>query len=62
LFPLFATGVVDTVCKLVPAANLPPVSITPAVLVVKFASGVIDTGAAVNLDLAYHFQKSLERP
>ncbi len=29
-----------------PAANLPPVSTTPTVLVAKFAAGVVDTGGA----------------
>jgi hypothetical protein len=49
LFPLFATGVVDTGGKLppvssTPAANLPPVSTTLGKLVAKFAAGVVDTG------------------
>ncbi len=44
LFPLFATGVVDTGGKLTPAANLPPVSTTQGELVAKFATGVVDTG------------------
>ncbi len=59
LFPLFATGVIDTNGKLAagvvdtggnlppasltPVANLPPVSTTPAELVAKFAAGVVDT-------------------
>jgi hypothetical protein len=38
LFPLFATGVVDT------GGNLPPVSTTQGELVAKFAAGVVDTG------------------
>jgi hypothetical protein len=56
LYPLFATGVVDTGGNLPPAslslvANLPPVSLTPvsttlAKLVKKFAAGVVDTGGA----------------
>jgi hypothetical protein len=62
LFPLFATGVIDTGGKFaagvvdtggklppvlfIPAANLPPVSTTLAKLVAKFAAGVIDTGGA----------------
>jgi len=73
LFPLFATGVVDTGGKFVsgvvdtvgnlpPAsltlvanlllvsltsvANLPPALSTPAELVAKFATGVVDTGGA----------------
>jgi hypothetical protein len=29
---------------LIPVANLPPVSTTPAVLVAKFAAGVVETG------------------
>jgi hypothetical protein len=59
LFPLFATGVVDTGGNLPPAlltpaanwplvslslvANLPPVSTTQVELVAKFAAGVVDT-------------------
>jgi hypothetical protein len=38
LFPLFATGVVDT------SGNLPPVSTTQGELVAKFAAGVVNTG------------------
>jgi hypothetical protein len=37
LFPLFATGVVDTV-------SLPQVSTTLAKLVAKFSAGFVDTG------------------
>jgi hypothetical protein len=49
LYPLFATGVIDTGGKfaagvLIPVANLPPVSTTLAKLVAKFAAGVADTG------------------
>ena len=49
MFPLFASGVIDTGGKLppvsfIPAANLPPVSTTLAKLVAKFAAGVADTG------------------
>jgi hypothetical protein len=49
LFPLFATGVVDTGGKLppvslTPVANLPPVSTRLAKLMEKFATGVVDTG------------------
>jgi hypothetical protein len=49
LFPLFATGVVDTggnlpPVLLTPASNLPPVSTIQAVLVEKFATSVVDTG------------------
>jgi hypothetical protein len=40
LFPLFATGVIDT------GGKLPPVSTTLAKLVAKFAAGVFDTGGA----------------
>jgi hypothetical protein len=63
LFQLFATGVnntgakfvagvVDTGGNLPPAANLPPVSLTPVAttqgeLVAKFATGVVDTGGAL---------------
>jgi hypothetical protein len=36
--PLFAIGVVDT------GGNLPPISITLAKMVEKFATGVADTG------------------
>ncbi len=39
MYPLFATGVIDTA-----VANLPPVSTTLAKLVEKFAAGVADTG------------------
>jgi hypothetical protein len=73
LFPLLATGVVDTGGKflsgvvdtvsnlppvsltpvanlllvlLTPVANLPSASSTPAELVAKFATGVVDTGGA----------------
>jgi hypothetical protein len=62
LFPLFATGVIDTGGKfaagvvdiggklppvsLIPAANLPLVSTTLGKLVAKFATGVVDTGGA----------------
>ncbi len=58
MYPLFATGVIDTGGKfaagvvvtggklppvsLIPAANLPPVSTTLAKLVAKFAAGVVD--------------------
>jgi hypothetical protein len=57
MFPLFATGVVDT------GGNLPPVLLTPAAnsplvsstMVAKFAAGVVDTGGklipVVHLDL-----------
>jgi hypothetical protein len=48
LFPLFATGVVDTASNLLPVsltpvANLPPESTAQGELVAKFAAGVIDT-------------------
>jgi hypothetical protein len=54
LFPLLATGVIDTGGKLQPfaagivdrVANLPPVSTTLAKLVAKLAANVIDTGDA----------------
>jgi hypothetical protein len=32
--------------SLTPVANFPPVSTTPAELVAKFATGVVDTGGA----------------
>jgi hypothetical protein len=38
LFPLFATGIVDT------GGNLPPVSTTLVKLLAKFAADVVDTG------------------
>ncbi len=60
MYPLFATGFIDTGGKfaagvvvtggklppvsLIPAANLPLVSTTLAKLVAKFAAGVVDTG------------------
>ncbi len=46
MFPLFATGVVDTGGKLslTPVANLPPVSTTQGELLAKFSAGVVDTG------------------
>jgi hypothetical protein len=56
LFPLFATGVIDTgdkfaACVVDTGGNLPPVSLTQvsttlAKLVAKFAAGVIDTSGA----------------
>jgi hypothetical protein len=62
MFPLFATGVVNTSgnlplvlltpaanllpISLTPVANLPPVSTTSVVPVAKFAEGVVDTGGA----------------
>jgi hypothetical protein len=51
LFPLLATGVIDTGVKFAASVvdtsvNLPPVSTTPAELVAKFAASVIDTGGA----------------
>jgi hypothetical protein len=54
LFPLFATGVVDTGGKLppvllIPAANLPPVSTTLVKLVAKFAAGVVSLTPVANL-------------
>jgi hypothetical protein len=42
LFPLLATGAVAAGI----VANLPPVSTTPAKMVEKFATGVVDTGGA----------------
>jgi hypothetical protein len=63
LFPLFATGVVDTGGKfatsvvdtsgkffsLTPVANLPLVSTTLAKLVAKFAGGVVDVHLALRI-------------
>ena len=62
MFPLFATGVIDTRGKfaagvvdtggklppvlLIPAANLPPVSTTLAKLVAKFVTVDVDTSGA----------------
>jgi hypothetical protein len=51
---LFATGVIDTGDKFAAyvidtGGNLPPTSLTPATpaeLVAKFATGVVDTGGA----------------
>ena len=49
MFPLFATGVIDTGGKFAAgvvdtSGKLPPVSTTLAKLVAKFAAGVADTG------------------
>ncbi len=60
MFPLFATGVIETggkfaagvvdtggnfsLVSLTPVANLPPVSTILGKLVAKFAAGVVDTG------------------
>ncbi len=49
MFTLFATSVNDTGGKFVDGVvntggNLPPVSITQAELVAKFAAGVVDAG------------------
>ncbi len=38
MFPLFATGVIDT------GGNLPPASLTLVTLVEKYAASVVDTG------------------
>jgi hypothetical protein len=54
LFPLFATGVVDTGGKFAngvvdTGGNLPPVAIginNTSGMVAKFATGVVDTGGA----------------
>jgi len=63
----FATGVVVTSGKLppvllIPVANLPPVSITLAKLVAKFAAGVADTGGAPLLTIiSANFRKNSKR-
>jgi hypothetical protein len=49
LFPLFATGVIDTGGKFAAGVvdtggKLPPVSTTQGKMVAKFATGVVDTG------------------
>jgi hypothetical protein len=55
LFPLFATGIVDT------GGNLLPVSTTPAVPVAKFATGVVDTSGAPSLaNISVNFRKNLK--
>jgi hypothetical protein len=69
LFPLLATGVVDTGGKLppvsltlaanfllaffIPVANLPPVTTTLAKLVAKFAACVLDTDGGCTLTCEY---------
>jgi hypothetical protein len=90
LFPLFATGVIDTGGKfaagvvdaggklppesLTPAANLPPVllttvanlppvSTTQGKMVVKFATGVVDTSGAPWLaNISANFRKIQNGP
>ncbi len=52
MFPVFVTGVVDTggeLVSLTPVANLPMVSTIPALLVAKFAAGVIDSDGAPSI-------------
>jgi hypothetical protein len=45
--------------SLAPVANLPPVLTTPAVLVAKFAAGVVDTGGAHSLaNISTNFRKN----
>jgi hypothetical protein len=62
LFPLFATGPLDTSCKFDTGGkftagvvdtfgNLPPVSTTPAEPVAKFTTGVVDTGGKFVADV-----------
>jgi hypothetical protein len=48
---------------LTPAANLPPVSFTPAESVAKFATGLIDTGGALSLaNISENFRKIRNDP
>jgi hypothetical protein len=56
LFPLFATGVIDT------GGKLPPVSTTQGKMVAKFATGVVDTGGAPWLaNISANFLKNSKR-
>jgi hypothetical protein len=76
LFPLFASGVldtgdkfssgvVDTSCILPPVANLPLLSTTPVVLVAEFSTSVVDTDgkfatSVVVMMVHLHLQISLQ--
>ncbi len=78
MYPLFATGVIDTGGKfaagvvvtggkfppvsLILGANLPPVSTTLAKLVAKFAAGVVDIGGAPLLANISTFEKIRNGP
>jgi hypothetical protein len=67
LFPVFATGVIDTGGKFAAGVfdtggKLPPVSTTLANLVAKFAAGVVDTGGAPLLaNISANFRKNSKR-
>ncbi len=64
MFPLFATGVNDTGGKFAVnvfdnGGKLPPVLLTPAKLVAKFAAGVVDAGVAPRLaNISANFRKN----
>jgi hypothetical protein len=65
LFPLFASGVIDTSRKLplvslTLAANLPQVLTTLAQLVAKFATSLTDTSGAP-CEYIHEFSKNLKR-
>jgi hypothetical protein len=65
LFPLFASGVIDTGSKLplvslTLVANLSPVSTTLAQLVAKFATGLTDASGAP-CEYIHKFSKNLKR-
>jgi hypothetical protein len=65
LFPLFATGVIDTGGKSVAGVvdtggNLPLVSTTLGKLVAKFAAGVADTGGTFTCEYLREFSKKFE--
>ena len=75
MFPLFATGVIDTGGKFAAGVvdtggKLPPVSLIPAAnlrlvsskLVAKFAAGVVDTvGAPLLANISANFRKNSKR-
>jgi hypothetical protein len=68
LFPLFATGVIDTGGKFAAGVvhtggKLPPVSTILAKLVAKFATGVVDTGGGAPLlaNISANFRKNSKR-
>ncbi len=67
MFPVFATGVIDTGGKFAAGVfdtggKLPPVSTTLANLVAKFAAGVVDTGGAPLLaNISANFRKNSKR-
>jgi hypothetical protein len=46
---------------LTPGANLPPLSMTPAIQVANFTAGVVDTGGAPSLQIiSTNFRKNLK--